>query len=608
MAEEVKKPGIIQGILVFLFISIIFYFLARTIFVLSAQYGRLEKTLAFLFLIAEIFVMFQAFGYFGAIYKLSKKKRIEPNIGALKDFPSIAILTPARHEPKDILENTIMSIYNLDYLNKTIYILDDSSDEKYKKEADELAKQYGVKCYRREPRHGAKAGIINDCVKGLTDKYVAIFDVDQCPIAGFLLSIIPILEADPKLAFVQTPQFYSNMESTKVSFASNMQQAVFYEYICEGKSTNDAMICCGTNVVLRREALLDVGGLDESTVTEDFATSIKLHRKGWRSLYYNHVGTFGMGPEDLGSYFKQQNRWAMGNVGVLRTVLLNFLKSPFSLKPIQWFEYMITGSYYLIGWAYLFLMVCPVMYLLFGIPSFFMNPVIYVLTFMPYLILSVAIFEVGMIGRHYSMKQMLKGQLLGFITLPVYMRAALFGAIGVKGTFQVTGKGGSKIIPYSNLWPQLALWGINLSAITWGLNRFLYEPTAAIAMNIMWVIYHFSLLSGIFYFNEEKSLENSCKNLRRRVRFGYKRIAGLDNIEKLERETWKICFNAILSEQFNKGIVLMCKITNRNKEVIIFDGNVLGSSKTIFGGKFRTTIGAVTISEKDKERLKGVMR
>ena len=55
-------------------------------------------------------------------------------------------------------------------------------------------------------------------------------------------------------------------------------------------------------------------------------------------------GTFGMGPEDLGSYFKQQNRWAMGNVGVLRTVLLNFLKSPFSLKPIQWFEYMITGS------------------------------------------------------------------------------------------------------------------------------------------------------------------------------------------------------------------------------------------------------------------------
>ena len=130
MAEEVKKPGIIQGILVFLFVSIIFYFLARTIFVLSAQYGRLEKTLAFLFLIAEIFVMFQAFGYFSTIYKLSRKKWIEPNIGTLKNFPSVAVLTPSRHEPKNVLENTVMSLYNLDYPNKTVYILDDSSDEK----------------------------------------------------------------------------------------------------------------------------------------------------------------------------------------------------------------------------------------------------------------------------------------------------------------------------------------------------------------------------------------------------------------------------------------------------------------------------------------------
>jgi len=608
MAKEIKKPSIIQGLLVFFFISIIFYFLLRSIFVFSAQYGRLEKILATLVLMAEIFIMFQAFGYFITIFRMNKKKLTEPNISILKNFPSVAILIPARHEPKDMLENTIISVCNLDYSNKTVYILDDSSEEKYKKEADELAKQYGVKCYKRNSRHGAKAGIVNDCVKGLADKYVAIFDVDQCPISGFLLSVIPIIEADLKLAFVQTPQFYSNMDSSKVSFASNMQQAVFYEYICEGKSTNDAMTSCGTNVVFRREALLDVGGLDESTVTEDFATSLRLHAKGWKSLYYNHVSTFGMGPENLGSYFKQQNRWAMGNVGVFRKVLLRLLKSPFSLRPIQWFEYMITGSYYFIGWAYIFLMLCPVMYLFFNIPSFFMNPVMYILAFMPYLILSVAIFQVSMIGRHYNIRQMLKGQLLSFITLPVYMRAALFGAIGIKGTFQITGSGGSRTIPYINLWPQLAFWGINLSAITWGLNRFLYEPTAAMAMNMTWAAYHFILLSSIFYFNEENQLEYGCKKLQRRVKFEYERIAGLDNIEKLGQQTWNICFNVILPEQFNKGVILMCKITERNKEIIIFDGTVLGFSKLIFGGKFRTTIGVVTIPEKNKERLKEVMR
>lgn len=607
--EQERKPSIWQGFLVLLFIAISFYFLMRTAFVFYAQYTILEKIFAFLFLFAEIFVMFQAIGYFSIVYKLNKRRNNGYGISPLKDFPQVAILVPARHEPKDVLENTIIAISNLDYPNKNIYILDDSSQEKYKEEAQQLAKQYNAKIFRREPRHGAKAGIINDCLKTLNQKYVAIFDVDQAPLSNFLRDIIPILEADPKLAFVQTPQFYSNLESSKISFASNMQQAVFYEYICEGKNTNDAMICCGTNVVLSREALLDVGGLDESTVTEDFATSIKLHAKGWKSLYYNHVSTFGMGPEDLGAYFKQQNRWAIGNVNVFKKVLISFLKSPLSLKPIQWFEYIITGSYYFIGWAYLFLMFCPVIYILFGIPSFFMDPIIYMLSFMPYLILSLAIFEISMLGRHYTTMQILKARLLGFITLPVYMRAALFGVIGIKATFQVTEKTGSKVIPYFQLWPQLTLWGINLIAMTWGLNRLVYEPTIALGINIMWITYHFILLSGIFYFNEEESIEISCKSLIKRVKFACQKIESIDNIGSLGLETWKICFNVILPEEFPKGTILMCKIIKpKNKESIIFDGNVLNCVRRILGKGFITTIGVVTISDRDKEELKKVMK
>jgi len=498
-----KKTGVFQGLLVFLFISITVYFISRSVFVVYAQYGTMEKMLAVLFLLSEIFVMFQAFGYFGNIYQINRHLTPQPNPPPLKEFPPVAVLVAARHEPKKVLEDTLICLYSLSYRNKTTYLLDDSSEERYKKEAEELAQKYGFKIFRRQTRHGAKAGVINDCLKGLSEKYIAIFDVDQDPIAGFLDKIIPILEADPKLAFVQTPQYYSNLETNKVSYAANMQQAVFYEYICEGKSAHSAMICCGTNVVLRRSALEDVGGLDESTVTEDFATSIKLHMKGWKSLYYNHVYTFGMGPENLGSYLKQQNRWAMGNLGVFRSIIGNFLCSPSKLNPAQWFEYFVTGSYYLIGWAYLFLMLCPVAYLFFGIPSFFMNPVVYGLAFTPYLVLSMAVFQMSMIGRRYTAMQMLKGQLLSFVTLPVYMRASLFGLIGIKGTFQVTAKGGAKTISYAELWPQIALWGVNLSAITWGFNRLVYEPTVAILINIVWIAYHFVLLSGIFYFNEE---------------------------------------------------------------------------------------------------------
>ena len=198
----VRKPGLLYGMLVFLFIAITVYFLARSVFIIYAKYLPAEKALAVLFLISEMFVMFQAFGYFGNVFRLSRSKNIFLEPPLLKDFPPVAILVASRHEPKAILEGTLICLYNLKYRVKNIYLLDDSSQEQYKKEAEELALKYGCKLFRRQHRHGAKAGIINDCLKGLTEKYVAIFDVDQDPISGFLDKIIPILESDQGLAFV----------------------------------------------------------------------------------------------------------------------------------------------------------------------------------------------------------------------------------------------------------------------------------------------------------------------------------------------------------------------------------------------------------------------
>lgn len=555
--------------------------------------------------------MIHAFGYFIGIYRINREKTAVSSAGVdeLKDFPSVSILIPARHEPKQVLENTLISCYNIDYPNKTVYLLDDSSDEKYKKEAEELSKQYGARLFRRtEPWHGAKAGIINDCLKTLSDEYMAVFDADQNPMPDFLVKLIPILEGNPKLAFVQTPQFYSNLDSNKIAFSSNMQQAVFYEYVCEGKNSGQAMICCGTNVIFRREALMDVRGLDESTVTEDFATSFKLHAKGWKSLYYNHVHVFGMGPEDIGSYFKQQNRWALGNVGVLRVIITKFLTRPFALGLTQWFEYLITGSYYLIGWAYLFLVLCPITYIFFNIPSFFMNPIVYGLTFTPYLMLSLAIFYKSMLVRYYTAKDIFKVQILAFTTLPIYIRASLFGFLGVKGTFQVTSKGTVDRISYFKLWPQLAFWGLCLAAITWGLNRFAYERTASSIINVLWITYHFILFSGIFYFNELESQTMTCKSLKKGVIFEYEVLKEPYHVERLGAETWKTSFTVFLPERLNKGTFIMCKTKQAGKDVIIFDGNILESSEQKSRRGFKTAIGVFTISEKDKGRLREAIK
>ncbi|UCD55744.1 MAG: glycosyltransferase [Candidatus Omnitrophota bacterium] len=499
------KRYLIDALIISTLIAILVYVIVRTTLFLFAEYEPLEKFFAIILIFGEFFVLIHGFGYAINVFRTVRKKKERSFVpGPLKTKPSVAILVAARHEPREVLENTFITLKDLNYGEKSVYFLDDSSEEKYLREAEELAKTYDLILFRRKTRHGAKAGIVNDCLKTLTQKYVAIFDADQNPLPEFLNVLIPIMEQDDKLAFIQTPQFYTNIEKSRVARGSAFQQAVFYEYICEGKSTQGAMFCCGTNIVFRRDALLEVEGLDESTVTEDFATSVKLHAKGWKSLYYNHAYAFGMGPENLSGYFKQQFRWATGTISVFKKLIAKFLTKPFSLRFNQWWEYLLSSSYYLVGLAFFALMICPIIYLLFKVPSFFTKPEIYFLAFLPYIVLSMSIFHGVLSTRNYRLKDLFLGQLLGVAAFSVYIRGALSALLGIKVTFGITEKTKGKMLPYIKLWPQIIMLSLNFIAFVWGMNRFIYEREPAVLVNGFWAFYHFIFLCGIFYFNEEK--------------------------------------------------------------------------------------------------------
>lgn len=60
----------------------------------------------------------------------------------------------------------------------------------------------------------------------------------------------------------------------------------------------------------------------------------------------------------------------------------------------------------------------------------------------------------------------------------------------------------SSRVPYTRLWPQIALSMIHLPALLWGLNRFTYERNMAILFDCAWVVCHLVLVSSIFQFNK----------------------------------------------------------------------------------------------------------
>ena len=483
-------------------IAICVYFVARVVIFSYSEYSALERLFGLFLLAGESYMLLHAFGYMMNTFALTTPRaaprRVTPKPG---EEPAVAIVVAARHEPKEVLESTIITFRNVDYPRKTIYFLDDSSDQSYKDEADALALAHGITVFRRTERHGAKAGIVNDFLRGMPEKYIAIFDADQNPMPDFLNDIIPLLEGDERLAFVQTPQFYTNIGESPVAKGSAMQQAIFYETICEGKNVTGSMFCCGTNVVFRKEALLDVGGFEEEFITEDFATSVNLHMKGWRSWYHNHVVAFGLGPEPLPAYFKQQARWAGGTISVFRKLVSGVFRHPFKLSPIQWWEYMLAGTYYFVGWAFFLLMLCPIAFLLFNVPSFFLDPRIYLTAYVPYFCLTLLIFFSTMKERHYNFSQIYYGLILGSLCFPLLMKAAVYGLFGKRMTFVVTTKGKAEVMPLSALWPYGVMMGLNIAALVTGLLKFRTAPYA-MGVNMFWAAYHLFILWNIFYFNQ----------------------------------------------------------------------------------------------------------
>lgn len=494
--RNMSLPTVIS-LFIIVFASIYLVLRANTFF--SSEFGILEKFWGAIFLIAELFVFTNILGFLISIIKSTVSyKTIAESYFAPYSNESVSCFICSYNEPIEILEETIASVLNIDYENKELFLLDDSTGE-LGKQVRKLGRKYNIRVIQRKDRSGFKAGAINNGLRYSKAKYFVVFDADQKPTANFLKDLIYLLERDERMALIQTPQFYANTRNPIARAAWN-RQSVFYEYVCEGKSTNNAMFCCGSNFIARRKAIDELGGFDETTVTEDFATTFELHKNGWKTLYYNLVYVSGLGPETLSAYFAQQYRWAHGTVTVFKKVIASFIKNPFAMKLGQWWEYLLASTYFFTGWSNFVFMAAPIAFLLFGIRPLSGDPITYLASFIPYFVLSMLLFAYSMGKRGYGIKDVFLAQSIALTTFSVYMVADVAALLGLKAKFNVTPKEkeGKEILPLHSIWPQIGMLLFSFLAVVIGFVKVLSTGSLVVWINIFWAFYHLILLSYLF--------------------------------------------------------------------------------------------------------------
>jgi len=269
---------------------------------------------------------------------------------------SVAVLVPSRGEPAAVIERCLRGCLAIDYPRHQVWLLDDSDREELRRLCTHLGCGYLA---RTENRH-AKAGNLNHGLARVHADLIAVFDADVVPLSDFLRRTVGLF-ADPSVGFVQTPQTYMNadplMRNLRLERWLLADEESFYRWIEPTRQRLGAVVCAGTSFVMRRQALLAVGGFETGTTSEDLATGLRLVAAGLRGVYVPEKLSAGLAPLTIGAMVTQRCRWASGTLQILRTGANPLTIA--GLNPLQRLAYLEGIAHWLLVFPLLVLAVAP---------------------------------------------------------------------------------------------------------------------------------------------------------------------------------------------------------------------------------------------------------
>lgn len=238
--------------------------------------------------------------------------------------------------------------------------------------------------------------------------------------------------------------------------------------------------------------VLDIQPLVTFSITEDMATSMRLHALGWKSVFHHEILARGLAPEDLGSMLGQRLRWGAGTIQVL--VKENPLVKP-GLSLAQRLQYFTTMYSYFSGFFAVVYLLAPVIYSLTGISPVVSYSGDFLIRIIPYLLVNKLLFFFVAWKLDTS-----RGAQYSLALFPLWIQAVLTVFSGEKLTFKVTPKTRQSGIYLNMVIPQLAIVILlafsSLYALA-SLGLGWRSDTVGVVVNVFWSLYNIRMLRVI---------------------------------------------------------------------------------------------------------------
>ena len=285
------------------------------------------------------------------VFGQGPRRLIAAALPAAEGFaPKVSIHVPAYREPPEMLKATLDAVARLDYPNfECVVVINNTPDPAFWRPIEDHCRTLGerFKFINDENVSGYKAGALRLALThtAADAEIIGIIDADYVVRPDWLKDLVPVF-ADPQVGMVQAPQDHRDGDRTVMHHAMNGEYAGFFDIGMVQRNEANAIIVHGTMCLMRRDALISVGGWSSDTIVEDCDLGLLVLEHGWQIHYTNRRYGHGLLPDTFEAYKKQRHRWAYGGFQILRkhwryllpraNVLTREQKREFALGWLNW--------------------------------------------------------------------------------------------------------------------------------------------------------------------------------------------------------------------------------------------------------------------------------
>ncbi len=235
---------------------------------------------------------------------------------------TFTIMLPARHE-EDVYRETIQKVYDLNYPKELLQIIAICSDDdtgtiaEAQSKIDELGDpNVQLLIYNNKPT--SKPRGLNHALQVARGDVVTIFDAEDEPHRD-ILNIINTTMLNEDVDVVQSGVQLMNHNTKWFCFLNVLEYFFWFKSSMHFFARVGITPLGGNTVFVRRELMEQLGGWDETLLTEDADLGIRLSLSNARIriIYDDEFVTREETPNTIEQFIKQRTRWNQGFIQIL---------------------------------------------------------------------------------------------------------------------------------------------------------------------------------------------------------------------------------------------------------------------------------------------------